>query len=260
MSPSGKLSGDVNYALHGQRYAKQRCADRRIAVLIHQSLGAARTVLNVGAGAGSYEPEDRHVIAIEPSAAMRAQRPLHLSPAICGEAEQLPLDDQAVDASMALVTVHQWRDLALGLRELRRVTRGPIVVLTFDGDELERFWLADYAPELIAVERRRYPAMGAIAEGLGGAIQVTKVPIPIDCVDGFTEAFYARPERFLDAAVRRSQSAWSFVSDEVQRRFVERLGDDLTSGRWDRQYGDWRTKPHFEGSLRLIVSGPDGRR
>jgi hypothetical protein len=199
------------------------------------------------------------VIAIEPSAAMRAQRPAHLAPAIDAVAERLPLDDQSVDASMALVTVHQWRDLNQGLSELRRVTRGPIVVLTFDGDALDRFWLAEYAPELIAVERRRYPPLAAIAAGLGGRIEVKTIPIPSDCVDGFTEACYARPEKLLEPAVRRSQSAWSFVADDVQEQFVTRLRNDLESGVWDRKFGHWRSLPVFAGSLRMIVSGADGR-
>src|SRR5262249_48168330 len=156
--------------------------------------------------------------------------------------------------AMALATVHQWRNLEKGLSELRRVTRGPIVVLAFDGDALERYWLARYAPELISVERRRYPGIDKITKCLGGSTQVHVIPIPIDCVDGFTEAYYARPEAFLEPAVRRSQSAWSFVSDEDQARFVKTLGDELASGEWDRKYGEWRTKPHFEGSLRLIVN------
>ena len=225
------LAGDVDYARHGQGYAGIRRTDPRIAVCVHPALGDARTILNVGAGAGSYEPEDRYVLAIEPSETMRAQRPKHLAQAIHGVAEQLPLDDQSVDASMALVTVHQWRDLDKGLQELHRVTRGPIVVLTFDGDALERFWLTHYAPELIAVERGRYPSIQSIADGLGGATEVQAIPIPVDCVDGFTEAYYARPEALLDPAVRRWQSAWSFVSEEEQMRFVRALSDDLKSGR-----------------------------
>lgn len=249
-----KLAGDVDYAKHGEGYSSRRRTDPRIAAQIHQALGDARTVLNVGAGAGSYEPEDRYVLAIEPSEAMRAQRPKHLAPAINGIAEQLPLDDQSVDAAMALATVHQWRDLEKGLRELRRVTRGPIVVLAFDGEALDLYWLAEYAPELIAVERRRYPSIGRIVNGLGGEAEVQTVPVPIDCTDGFTEAYYARPEAFLEPAVRRSQSAWSFVKEEDQRRFVKRLREDLESGNWDREYGEWRKKPFFEGSLRLIVS------
>jgi SAM-dependent methyltransferase len=249
----------VDYGTHGVGYSRQRRTDPRIAAYVHAALGAARTVLNVGAGAGSYEPEDRYVLAIEPSAAMRAQRPAHLVPAIHGIAENLPLDNQSVDASMALVTVHQWRDLNQGLSELCRVTRGPVVILAFDGDALDRYWLADYAPELIAVEHRRYPAMEAIQSRLGSATEVKVIPVPIDCVDGFTEAYYARPEAFLDPAVRRSQSAWSFVSQEDQERFAATLASDLQSGVWEERYGEWRTQPFFEGSLRLIVSHAEGR-
>ena len=255
-SHMSQLAGDVDYGTHGPDYAKRRRTDPRIAALVHKALGAARTVLNVGAGAGSYEPEDRYVVALEPSETLRAQRPKHLAPAIDGIAEELPLDDQSVDASMALLTAHQWRDLKKGLAELRRVTRGPIIVLTFDGEALDRYWLAEYASELMAVERRRYPAIHEITKGLGGATEVQIVPIPRDCVDGFTEGYYARPEAFLDSAVRRSQSAWSFVREDDQWRIVTALGDDLKAGSWDRKYGQWRTKPFFEGSLRLIVRHP----
>jgi len=249
-------AGDVDYGRFGQGYSRQRRTDPRIEARVHRALGDARTVLNVGAGAGSYEPLDRHVVAIEPSAAMRAQRPAHLTPALRGIAEELPLDDQSVDASMALITVHQWRNLEKGLSEMRRVTRGPILVLTFDGDAFDSYWLAHYAPELMAHERRRMPAIQRLVEGLGCPADVQSVPIPNDCVDGFNEAYYARPEAFLDAAVRRSQSAWSFVSEEDQARFVKMLGDDLKSGEWDRQFGEWRARPFYEGSLRLIVARP----
>jgi SAM-dependent methyltransferase len=249
-------AGDVNYEALGAGYKRQRRTDPRIAAQVHESLGAARTVLNVGAGAGSYEPEDRYVLAIEPSAAMRAQRPGSLAPAIDAVAEDLPLDDNSVDAAMALVTIHQWSDLQTGLRELRRVARGSVVILTFDSDALDRFWLAAYAPELIAVERRRYPAIDLICATLGGRTAVRSVPIPIDCLDGFTEAFYARPERMLDPEVRRAQSAWGFVPAEAQERFSRELAADLQSGRWDERYGHLRTQPFFDGSLRLIVSKP----
>jgi hypothetical protein len=185
---------------------------------------------------------------------MRAQRPPNLFPAIRGFAEELPLDDQSVDAAMALVTVHQWADRHKGLQEMRRVTRGPVIVLTFDGDALHKFWLVDYSPELIAAERRRYPAIDSIVKQLGGKAQVRTVPIPSDCTDGFTEAFYARPERFLEPTVRRAQSAWGFISASEQARAVEGLKVDLDSGAWDAKYGDWRQKPFFEGSMRLIVS------
>jgi SAM-dependent methyltransferase len=250
------LAGDVDYQRHGHGYATQRRTDPRIAAQVHAALGDARRIVNVGAGAGSYEPEDRYVVAVEPSAAMRAQRPSHVVPALEASAERLPFDDDSFDAAMATVTVHQWSDRAAGLRELRRVARGPVVVLTFDGDALDLLWLAEYAPELIAAERRRYPPLDAIADLIGASCTVSEVAVPIDCVDGFTEAFYARPERFLDPQVRRSQSAWTFVDDADEARAVEHLRSDLDSGTWDERYGHLRTQPDFVGSLRLLVGQP----
>ncbi|MDX3109639.1 class I SAM-dependent methyltransferase [Nonomuraea angiospora] len=250
------LAGDFDYDRHGQGYARQRRTDPRIAARVHAALGQARTVINVGAGAGSYEPEDRHVVAVEPSAAMRAQRPRHLAPALDATAERLPFDDDSFDAAMATVTIHQWNDTEQGLRELRRVSRGPVVILTFDGDALDLLWLAEYAPELIAAERRRYPPIDLIASLIGGRTEVMPVPIPIDCVDGFTEAYYARPERFLDPRVRASQSAWGFVDDDAEARAVDRLRRDLDSGAWDDRFGRLREQPEFVGSLRLVVGHP----
>jgi SAM-dependent methyltransferase len=250
------LAGDFNYETHGQGYAHRRQPDPRIAARIHAALGDARTLLNVGAGAGSYEPADRWVLAVEPSAAMRAQRPAGAAPALDATAERLPFDDDAFDAVMATVTVHQWRDAARGLAELRRVARGPVVVLTFDGDELERLWLAEYAPELITAERRRYPKIAGIAAAIGGTTEVIEVPIPIDCVDGFTEAYYARPDAFLDPRVRAAQSAWGFVPADAAARAVAQLRADLASGEWDRRFGHLRAQPEFHGSLRLLVGRP----
>jgi SAM-dependent methyltransferase len=247
------VAGDFDYERGGQGYATMRRTDPRIAALVHDALGPARTVLNVGAGAGSYEPDDRYVVALEPSAAMRAQRPPHAVPALDGVAERLPFDDKSFDASMAMVTVHQWPDMRAGLREIRRVTRGPVVVLTFDGDALDRFWLAHYVPELIEAERRRYPAPQLIGEVLGAGAVISAVPIPRDCLDGFTEAYFARPEAFLVEATRRSQSAWGFVAEGVEERFVEHLRTDLESGAWEARYGSLRQQEFFEGSLRLVV-------
>ncbi|MEU4217394.1 class I SAM-dependent methyltransferase [Actinoplanes sp. NPDC026623] len=246
-------SGDFDYETRGHDYAAQRRPDPRIAALIHAALGPARTVLNVGAGAGSYEPADRYVLAVEPSARMRAQRPATAAPALDATAEHLPFDDDSFDAAMATVTVHQWPDPGRGLAELRRVARGPVAVLTFDGDALDRLWLAEYAPELMAVERRRYPPIATIAAAIGAGTEVIAVPIPIDCVDGFTEAYYARPERFLDPRVRAAQSAWSFVDDAAATRAVDRLRADLDSGAWDTRHGHLRAQPWFIGSLRLLV-------
>jgi SAM-dependent methyltransferase len=150
-------AGDFDYDTLGAGYTGVRRPDPQIAAQIHAALGGARTVLNVGAGAGSYEPTDRHVVPVEPSATMRAQRPAHLAPALNAVAGALPFDDDSFHAAMAVLTVHHWPDADAGLRELRRVTSGPVVILTFDGSALEDFWLNDYAPELIAAERRRYP-------------------------------------------------------------------------------------------------------
>jgi SAM-dependent methyltransferase len=255
-------AGDFDYESNGADYSVQRRTDPTIAALVHRSLGPAGNVINVGAGAGSYEPRHLDVTAVEPSAAMRAQRPADLPPAIDAVAEDLPFPTDSFDAAMAMVTVHQWTNPDRGLTELRRVSRGPVVVLTFDGDALDEFWLARYVPELIEAERRRYPPITHILDVLGGQSAVTKVPIPADCVDGFTEAFYARPERFLDPAVRQSQSAWGFVSPEVEQRAVDRLRRDLESGEWDRRYGTLRRTPTYHGSLRIIVAtpGPSGDR
>ena len=249
-------AGDANYGVIGTGYTRYRQPDPHIAEFIRAALGDAGTVLNVGAGAGSYEPVDRDVTAVEPSASMRAQRPAHLPVAIDGTAESLPFPDQAFDAAMATFTVHQWSNLERGLSEMRRVTRGPVLILSCDPDLLERSWLHAYAPEMITVEARRYPSMAAIVEGLGGNAEVKPVPIPLNCVDGFGEAYYGRPERMLDPGARLANSAWSFVDPSIGERFVVELGRDLADGSWDRRYGELRTQPFFEGSLRLIIARP----
>jgi hypothetical protein len=251
------VAGDFDYEHRGAGYAVQRRQDPSIAAMVRQAFGGVRTIVNVGAGAGSYEPDDLDVTAVEPSASMRSQRPSDRRPAINAVAEALPFADGAFEGALASITVHQWRNQDLGLRELRRVSSGPIVILTFDGSALERFWLADYAPQLIAAERRRYPSIEHICEILGGTSTVTGVPIPVDCPDGFTEAFYARPEQFLDPAVRESQSAWGFVTPHDEQQAVESLAGDLETGTWDRRYGSLRSQSTFVGSLRLIVAQPD---
>lgn len=252
MRPHG---GDVDYEKYGAGYAIQRRSDPRIFAEILAALGSAETVVNVGAGAGSYEPTDRSVIAVEPAAAMRAQRSLQ-RPAIRAFAEALPLDDSSVDAAMASMTVHQWSDLALGLSEMRRVARGPVVILACDPDRLTRFWLSGYCPEVLAVEKRRYPAMAHLAALLGGRSETKVVPIPLDCFDGLCEAFYGRPERLLDPAVRKAQSSWSFLEPGVEERSMAALSADLASGRWDERHGHLRSQPAYEGALVLLVNYP----
>lgn len=249
-------AGDADYSVIGADYAAYRRADPRIFSAIEAAFGTARTVVNVGAGAGSYEPADRDMTAVEPSAAMRAQRPPHLARAIDATAESLPFPNDAFDAALASFTVHQWGDLRAGLRELRRVTAGPVVVLTCDPAALDRFWLRDYAPEVIVTEASRYPPTAAIVEGLGGTLDVSAIPIPLGCTDGFGEAYYGHPEALLDPGARRANSAWSFVDDAVSERFERSLREDLDSGLWEARYGALRAAPSFAGSLRLVVSRP----
>lgn len=249
-------AGDANYGAIGQGYATFRQPDPRIAAFIHAALGDARTVLNVGAGAGSYEPTDREVTAVEPSATQRAQRPAHLPRAVDAVAEKLPFADKAFDAAMTTFSVHQWPDLAAGLKEMRRVTRGPMAIISGDPDALDRFWLTEYAPEVIATEARRYPPVSAFRAALRGDVETTNVPIPLDCTDGFNEAYYGRPEMLLDPGARRACSAWSFVEPAAIARFERELKRDLADGSWDKEYGGLRTQRTFHGSLLLIVSKP----
>jgi hypothetical protein len=248
-------AGDFDYAIVGGNYSRYRQPEPRIANRIHAVLGDAKHILNVGAGAGSYEPLDRDVVAVEPSASMRSQRPSD-RPAIDAMAENLPFPDGRFDASMAIFTVHQWSDVRAGLAEMRRVTRGPVAILTCDPAEVERFWLNDYAPQVLAAEARRYPSMEVLRSALGGVVDVLSVPIPVDCIDGFNEAYYGRPERFLEPAARLACSAWSFVDPAVGDRYVGHLRRDLEDGTWDSKFGHLRTQAEFDGSLRLIVSLP----
>ncbi|PKR89828.1 SAM-dependent methyltransferase [Pleomorphomonas diazotrophica] len=247
-------AGDADYGRIGHSYSAYRQPDPRIAAMIAEALGPARTVLNVGAGAGSYEPLDREVTPVEPSASMRAQRPAHLAPAIDATAEHLPFADDAFDAAMASFTIHQWADLEAGLREVRRVTRGPVVILTCDPNEVEAFWLSDYAPKVLTTEARRYPSFDRVADGLGTPVERIAVPIPFDCRDGFNEAYYGRPERLLEPAARLSCSAWSFITPDEADAAVAHLASDLKSGIWDAKYAPLRHQPTYRGSLYLLVS------
>jgi SAM-dependent methyltransferase len=245
----------ARYDRIGAGYAGTRREDPDLRRRVQVALGDARIVVNVGAGAGSYEPRDRDVTAVEPSETMRMQRPSQLPIAVDATAETLPFPDGSFDAAMTTFSVHQWDDLERGLAEMRRVATGPVVVMTCDPRLLDRFWLHEYAPEVIETEAGRYPAIDRIAAGLGGDVEVVPLPVPLGCVDRFGEAYYGRPEGLLDPGARKACSAWSFVGAEVEERFVERLGADLASGEWDRRYGHLRSQPHFDGSLVLVIGG-----
>ncbi len=254
MRRSDGSAGDADYGVIGGSYAHYRQPEPAIEAMIAAALGGARRVLNVGAGAGSYEPTDRAMTAVEPSAAMRAQRPAGRDPAIDAVAEALPFPDGHFDAAMTTFSVHQWADLDGGLRELRRVTRGPVIILSCDPDRVRDFWLHAYAPGVLDAEARRYPSLAHMADRLGGHCTIVPVPIPLHCRDGFNEAYYGRPEGLLDPAARLSCSAWSFVDPDVAASYVEHLRGDVESGAWDRHYGHLRTQANYDGSLRLLVA------
>jgi SAM-dependent methyltransferase len=246
---------DTDYSAFADDYASVRRPDPRIGAQLHAALGSARKVINVGAGTGSYEPTDRHVVAVEPSADMRAKRDPSLPPAIAGVADALPFDDDTFDAALAVLTVHHWPDLEAGLAEMRCVTSGPVVIMTADPEALADLWVSDYSPEFHAEEARRYPSLERIAAGLGGGpLTVRPLLIPFDCRDGFADSFYGRPETMLEPAVRRAQSAWSFVDAAAQARFMESLGADLETGAWDERHGHLRSQPESVGSMRILIS------
>ncbi|RZJ70392.1 class I SAM-dependent methyltransferase [Flavobacterium sp.] len=241
----------------GETYSKIRQTDPRIANYVLDALADAKTIINIGAGSGSYEPENKYVVAVEPSVTMRKQRLANQKvPAIDAKADSLPFDDNSFDAAMAMVTIHHWPDIDKGLREIRRVTKNQILVMTFDPDALDKFWNADYFPELIEVEKARYPKIQDILDALGGKSEVIEIPIPLDCRDGFQEAFYGRPEAFLNPEVRLNQSAWGFLRDGLEEESVNRLKADLDSGKWDEKFGKYRSEPFATFALRLIVSHP----
>jgi SAM-dependent methyltransferase len=242
------------YDLIGLGYSDIRRPDPRFAARIAEALGEARTVLNVGAGAGSYEPSDRQVVAVEPSAEMIAQRPPGSAPVVQAEAESLPFDDDGFDAALALLTVHHWQDASAGLAELRRVARDRVVLLTVDPEVLRELWMnRDYWPEMSAVESRRMPSMGELEAALPTPT-VTAVPVPRDCTDGFASAYWARPEAILDPAVRQASSNWHAVPAAVIERGLRQLREDLESGEWERRHGHLRTQDSLDVGLRLVVA------
>ena len=193
------------------------------------------------------------MLAVEPSATMRAQRPAGAAPVIAAHAEALPFDDDSVDAAMACVTIHHWEPPQAGLAELRRVARGPVVIFTFELDYLPA-WQLEFLHEAVAQELPRFPAIDDVAAALGGRTRVERIPTPGDCHDGFFEAFWRRPEALLDPAVRSAQSVWALLEPGVEQRIVERLAAALDSGAWDAEHGHLRAQESLSGALRLVIS------
>lgn len=238
------------YDTIGADYADLRRPDPRIGRIVDDGLGAARTVVNVGAGTGAYEPRGRQVTSVEPSAGMIGKRTHSDGAVVQASAEALPFPDNAFDAAMAVLTVHHWSGKARGLREMRRVVRGPVVILSFDPDW--RPWLTDYLPELALLDAMQMPPIDFYAQHLG-AVSITPVPVPHDCTDGFLYAFWRRPEMYLDARYRKGSSAFWALGDAVMPGLA-RLEGDLRSGEWHRRHADLATRETLDVGYRLIVT------
>lgn len=240
----------TKYDSIGRTYAELRKPDTRIAALIEGALGQAETILNVGAGTGSYEPAGRQVTAVEPSIEMIGQRSRTAARAIQASAESLPFADASFDASMAILTVHHWRDKEAGAREMRRVTRGPVVILTFDASH-HGMWLLDYLPQLAALDEQQMPRMSDYERWLG-PVRVAPVLIPHDCTDGFLYAYWRRPWAYLDPRVRSGSSSFWALRDVDEG--LARLARDLESGEWHRRYADQLASDEVDAGYRLVVS------
>ncbi len=248
----------LRYEAIGSGYARTRREDPRVAALIDRALGDARSVVNVGAGTGSYEPRGRHVIAIEPSVVMARQRPPGLAPAIAATAGHLPLYDDSVDAAMAVLTVHHWDgEQQRGVRELSRVARDTVVILTYDPEVHGSMWLmADYLPEVAELDLRTCPGPEEIVAWLGGGAEVQTIKTTRDTPDWALGSFWAHPERVLDAQARKATSGFARMDQAVVNRVVDAVSADLRSGAWDRRYGHLRETDALDVGLRLIVAHP----
>jgi SAM-dependent methyltransferase len=244
--------GEPLYDRIGRTYAAIRRPDPRFAGPIWRALGDAQTVVNVGAGAGSYEPPDREVTAVEPYAVMIAQRRPDAAPAVQASAEALPFGDDAFDAAMAILTLHHWTDVDAGLAEMVRVARRRVVIVTFDPAAWSDQWIVrDYVPEILDRASDWKPTIARVLEAVPMAI-VEVLPAPRDCTDRMFATLWARPEEYLDARIRAATSVWHELPPEVTARALDRLARDLASGAWDERYGYLRTTPELDVGLRLI--------
>lgn len=252
------VGGAARYDTIGRDYGRTRHEDPHLRDRIVAALADSRTVVNVGAGAGSYEPRDRHVVAIEPSDVMVSQRPADLAPAIRGSAAPLLLRDDSVDAAMAILTVHHWDDqLESGVRELRRIARGPVVIVTFDAEVCGDMWLLrDYLPEAAALDRATFPTIEQLTTWLGGSVDVEPVLTPRDTPDWTLASFWAHPERVLDETARNSTSGFARMDPAVIERTVAEVDRDLRSGCWDDRYGHLRQLDELDVGMRLVVGHP----
>jgi len=247
------MPGETVYDTIGRGYADRRRPDPRIEAQLHAALGGAQRIINVGAGTGSYEPHDRAVVAVEPSLAMITQRPRNAAPAVRAVAESAPFPNASFDGAMALLSVHHWYDPAAGLRELRRVTNGPVVVFTFDHAVHSQQWLvADYLPDMVALDRG-IPAPEEIVEMLGGG-SVEIVFVPWNCTDGFCHAWWRRPAAYLEPSVRGAISGIVRLPTSYVAGAMFKLENDLTNGGWSDRHGDLLGRDRIDAGYRVVVS------
>jgi SAM-dependent methyltransferase len=257
VAPGGERPS--TYETIGVGYGGRRVADPRLEQQLHAALGDAGTIVNVGAGAGSYEPADRTVIALEPSSVMLAQRRDGAAPAVRGIAEALPFPDRSFDAALAVLTIHHWTDPVAGLAEMRRVARRQ-VVFHFDLAVGRRFWLAEYFPEAWGFDDERSPTVAAVVAALGGGggaprpVRVEPLLVPHDCTDGFMAAYWRRPDAYLDPGVRAGISSLAQLGDAVVGPGADRLRADLESGAWHERHGALLDLDEFDGGYRLVVA------
>jgi SAM-dependent methyltransferase len=244
----------------GTSYSTSRASDPRIAAAIHGALGDAETVVNVGAGAGAYEPADRDVIAVEPSAVMIAQRPAGSARVLRAPAEAIPLPDGAVDAAMAVISDHHWADRRQGLRELRRVARGRVVLVNAAPSLAGRFWLTrEYLPGFAGLIPEAYRAPGVWErelEEILGTTRVVELPVPHDCADGFYQAFWRRPDAYLRPEIRDNISVFRLLPGDEVREGIGRLAADLRSGTWHERHRGLTGLDALDVGLRIVVSEP----
>src|SRR5262245_31139324 len=237
----------------GVGYRARRRPDPRLAAAITQALGETDTVVNVGAGAGSYEPTDRSVVAVEPAMTMIRQRGAGSAPVVQASATELPFRDDGFAAALAVLTVHHWPDKVRGLDELGRVARRRVVVVNWDPATC-RFWLVDdYFPEIAAIDRRIFPAIEDYRRALG-PIEVHTLPIPHDCIDGFLGAYWRRPHAYLDGGVRSAISTFAKMTSSAVESGLERLRRDLEDGTWARRHGDLLDRTQVDLGYRIVVA------
>jgi SAM-dependent methyltransferase len=235
----------------GCTYAGRRKSDPRIATAIECALSGCESILNVGAGTGSYEPRSQFTVAVEPSSIMMAQRPAAAASVVHACAEALPFSDDSFDAVLGVLTIHHWKDRVRGLAECNRVARAKIVFLTIDMEACARFWLFDYFPALLRTDRRIFPSIARFRTAFG-SVESIVVPIPEDCCDGFLAAYWKRPGAYLDPIVRNSISTFSKIGNVDSQ--LKQLENDISSGEWDQRYSSLQNLSAIDLGYRIVIA------